>query len=326
MIPRKASALEALFARIFRIVAGKEYILNVQWSHSRQSYSRPLHPSLIRLVLGGAFALALGLGCLGFVIGRWAFTEVEYHVVVARHHMYLASLQKTKASMAVFENILDTAFEQEQKMRALYGINTLSQAQSTFGIGGHRHPTAEDSNLSTGLYESLFDAGQKSRQLHGKLEFALRNFRQISEFVAYRQNLWDHTPSVEPARGELTSPFGFRVHPITHEYIFHEGVDIANNPWTPIYATADGIVSATESGGNYGNMVVIDHGNGYQTRYAHMNRIMVEKGQLIKRFALVGYMGSTGLSTGSHVHYEVRRDGVPINPEKFILPSGEIVD
>ena len=160
----------------------------------------------------------------------------------------------------------------------------------------------------------------------GKMDFTLKNLRQISEFVTYRSNLWDHTPSVAPARGEWTSPFGYRVNPVTGQYVLHAGLDIAGNRWTPIYSPADGIVNTAEPSEDYGNMIILDHGNGFHTKFAHLQRILVEKGQLVKRYTLLGYMGSTGRATGVHVHYEVVRDGSLQNPERFILPPGLMVD
>ncbi len=323
---RKISALETLFARIFRIVAGKEYLISIHWSPGRRSYSRPLRPSLIKLVLGTGAVLLLGLACLTFEVGKWAVDEARYHLALTNHHRYLGNLEEVQAAFGSVENTLDTVSDQERKMQALYGINYPGSGYSSFGVGGRSYPNADDSALPSGLYETLFQTMLKSHQLRGKMEFTLKNMQQITEFVSYRTNLWDHTPSVAPAKGEWTSPFGYRVNPVTGQYILHSGLDIASSRWTPIYASADGVVITAEPSDDYGNLVVLDHGNGFHTKYAHMERSMVEKGQLVKRYALLGYMGSTGRATGVHVHYEVVRDGTPENPEGFILPTGTIVD
>ena len=323
---RKVTALEAVFARFFRIAAGKEYLINVHWSDRSSSHSRPLHPSLMRWVTGAFCLVSLGLACLVFEVGRKGFGETRYHLAATRHAAFIADLREVKTSLASLETALDTAFLQEQKMRALYGINHLDPSITVFGIGGRAHRSAEEYSLSEGLYESLFRTGLKSHQLRGKMEFAINNLKHISEFVAFRHHLWDHTPSVVPARGDWTSGFGYRLHPVTGEYALHEGLDIAGSRWSPIYATADGQVVTSETAGNYGKHVVVDHGNGFHTRYGHLDQILVEKGQLVKRYALLGYMGSTGRVTGTHLHYEVIRDGRPQNPERFILPAGLIVD
>lgn len=322
----KTSPLERLFARIFRIVEGKEYVVNIHWGARHNSFSRPLHISHIRLVLGTAGILLLGLGCLSFGLGRWAITELSYRISLTSHHRYMERLQGAQTAFNSFDIKLDNVFRQEQKMRALYGINYMGSAYTSFGVGGRSHPSANDSVLSNGLYETLFKDMLRSHQLRGKMDFTLKNLRQISEFVNYRSNLWEHTPSVVPARGEWTSPFGYRINPVTGQYVLHAGLDIAGSLWTPIYAPADGIVNSAEPSEDYGNLIVLDHGNGFHTKFAHLQRILVEKGQLVKRYTLLGYMGKTGRATGVHVHYEVVRDGALQNPEKFILPAGLMVD
>ncbi len=323
----KTSALEAVFARLFRIVAGKEYLINLQWSAKANSHSRPLHASLIRFVIGSCCVLFIGLAGLLFESGQWLSKEIRFELARSKNQAYLEDLQSIQTSLSALEITLDTTFLQEQKMRALYGIHYLDPSVSAFGIGGRAHPTASDSMFSKGMYESLFKIGLKSHQLKSKLDFTTKNLKQISEFVFYRHNLWNHTPSVIPARGTWTSGYGFRTHPITGEYVKHEGLDISGSKWTPIFVTADGIVSSTtDNEGFYGKCVVVDHSNGFSTRYAHLNQFLVEKGQLVKRYALIGYMGNTGRVTGTHLHYEVLRDGITQNPERFILPAGLIVD
>jgi len=136
MATRKVSALETLFARIFRIVAGKEYLISIHWSPGRRSYSRPLRPSLIKLVLGTAAVLLLGLACLSFEMGRWAVDEVRYHLALTYHHRYIADLDGVQTTFGSVETTLDTVFDQERKMQALYGINYPGSGYSTFGVGG----------------------------------------------------------------------------------------------------------------------------------------------------------------------------------------------
>jgi murein DD-endopeptidase MepM/ murein hydrolase activator NlpD len=304
----------------------KEYLLHLQWQNKRSSVSRPVSPYMLRALAGVALFLLAGLGCAAFEGGRWALNVARYHFAANRHTVHLGELRDITAEMGTVEASLDYASRQEQRMRALYGINYPASASQTFGVGGRSYPEAGDTALSQGLQENLFHTELKGRQLEGRIEHALRNFSQIREFMDYRHNLWDHTPSVRPAMGNLSSGFGFRVHPVLGRYILHKGMDIAGSRWTPVYATADGVVSVSEAENGYGNLVVIDHGNGYKTKYGHLNRISVRKGAIVKRFDRIGYMGSTGMATGVHVHYEVERDGTPIDPQSFILPSGLVVD
>lgn len=126
-------------------------------------------------------------------------------------------------------------------------------------------------------------------------------------------------PSRRPIEAmSLSSSYGMRVHPITGRVARHNGIDIPAPHGTPIYATADGIVGRAQRLGGYGNYVEIEHGNMIQTRYGHMSSYIVRPGQQVKRGEIVGYVGSTGRSTGNHLHYEVRIEGAPVNPMPFV--------
>ena len=126
-------------------------------------------------------------------------------------------------------------------------------------------------------------------------------------------------PSTQPVKGTaLTSGYGVRSDPFRGRAAMHAGIDLAAPIGTPIYATADAIVGRSEWAGGYGNLIELNHGRGIQTRYGHLTRSVVRAGQKVKRGELIGHMGSTGRSTGSHLHYEVRIDGKAVNPVPFM--------
>jgi murein DD-endopeptidase MepM/ murein hydrolase activator NlpD len=127
------------------------------------------------------------------------------------------------------------------------------------------------------------------------------------------------TPSIRPAKGWISSQFGYRTSPFTGRREFHSGIDIANNHGTSIIATADGVVSFVGKKHLLGNLVVIDHGHGLVTRFAHLDDALVKRGEKVKRGAVIAKMGNTGRSTGPHLHYEVRLNGLPVNPVQYIL-------
>ena len=129
-------------------------------------------------------------------------------------------------------------------------------------------------------------------------------------------------PSVHPVdKLNFTSNFGIRSDPFNGTARMHAGVDIPGATGTPIYATADGTIAHAERMGGYGNMVEIDHGKGLATRYGHMSKLLVEPGAHVTRGQLIGLMGSTGRSTGPHLHYEVRIDGHAVNPVPFLTTA-----
>jgi murein DD-endopeptidase MepM/ murein hydrolase activator NlpD len=127
------------------------------------------------------------------------------------------------------------------------------------------------------------------------------------------------TPSIWPAHGWLTSRVGSREDPITGERDFHPGLDISADHGSPVYATADGTVSQAEPQSGYGNLVIVDHGFGLESRYGHLSRYKVRTGERVKRGDVLGYVGSTGRSTGAHLHYEVRLNGRLLNPLQLLL-------
>jgi murein DD-endopeptidase MepM/ murein hydrolase activator NlpD len=126
-------------------------------------------------------------------------------------------------------------------------------------------------------------------------------------------------PTRRPASGYFTSGFGVRDHPVFGKIKMHEGLDIANRQGTLIKATAPGVVVFSGTKAGYGQTIIIDHGYGLETLYAHIHKLLVTKGQKLKRGTTIAIMGSTGYSTGSHVHYEVHIRGVPVNPLSYIL-------
>ncbi|HOB88621.1 MAG TPA: M23 family metallopeptidase [Bacillota bacterium] len=136
--------------------------------------------------------------------------------------------------------------------------------------------------------------------------------------VSYRDRL-DHTPRGIPTKGRVTSYYGTRRHPITGRSQLHQGVDLAAPKGTGIVATADGVVKFAGSRSGYGLTVIIDHGYGFQTLYGHCSKLAVRVGQQVKRGQVIAYVGSSGVSTGSHLHYEVRVSGKPVNPWPYMM-------
>jgi murein DD-endopeptidase MepM/ murein hydrolase activator NlpD len=139
----------------------------------------------------------------------------------------------------------------------------------------------------------------------------------LQDLKAYERRL-DHMPSIWPVYAEIASPFGTRFHPIYRKYIVHEGVDLAAEYGTKVRASADGIVSFAGWEEGYGLMVKINHDYGYETYYGHNSRLLVSPGEAVKKGQIICLSGNSGESTGPHVHYEVRRDGKPINPVPFL--------
>jgi murein DD-endopeptidase MepM/ murein hydrolase activator NlpD len=133
-----------------------------------------------------------------------------------------------------------------------------------------------------------------------------------------RNSLAAATPSIWPAHGWLSSPMGHRTDPVSGEGDFHSGLDIAGDKGQPVFATADGTVDFSGYRGDYGNLIVVQHGYGLETRYGHLQTLSVEKGAKVKRGDIIGRVGATGRATGNHLHYEVLANGALLNPLRLL--------
>ncbi len=142
---------------------------------------------------------------------------------------------------------------------------------------------------------------------------------ELWESLSERQSLLNATPNIKPARGWMTSQFGYRLNPFTNRMQLHAGLDIAAAPGSPVYAPADGVIIFASYDETYGKLVSIDHGYGVTTRFAHNSQIYVHVGQKISKYDVISSVGNTGRSTGPHLHYEVRINGTPVDPFNFIL-------
>lgn len=190
-------------------------------------------------------------------------------------------------------------------------------------VGGRGGPRVEDFSST---YLPLHRQELMARKMHAFLrqlseDVRLEEVRQQDLLRAMRANRDTllALPSIWPTGGFISSQFGARASPFSGTSEFHKGLDINNRMGTPIVAAGRGTVSLASSDGAYGQSVEIDHGNGIVTKYAHMQRFVVKPGQWVKRGDIIGHVGMTGRSTGPHLHYEVRLNGVPVNPMRYIL-------
>jgi len=191
------------------------------------------------------------------------------------------------------------------EVSALYGLKSQPM------VGGER---IQDEDVSSSL-----------DQLHALRTSALSGATMVGLTMGLTRNAttadWiraNAAPNLWPVEGQVTGSFGERIDPFNGEGAFHSGVDIGCSYGTKIIAPADGLVVATETMGGYGRAIIIDHGNGISTRYAHLSGYAVTAGQRVNRGDVIGYVGESGRSTGPHLHYEVRINDTPVNPYKYL--------
>ncbi len=169
-----------------------------------------------------------------------------------------------------------------------------------------------ENELLTGIADQL-------NTLQRRVSYQERSYKEIDEMINNKEKLLAAIPAIQPVSNKdltrIASGFGTRIDPVYKVNKFHAGLDFTAPQGTPIYATADGVVKESEyNTGGYGNMVVINHGFGYETLYGHMYKIKTKRGTKVVRGQVIGYIGNTGKSTGPHCHYEVHRNGTPVDP------------
>jgi murein DD-endopeptidase MepM/ murein hydrolase activator NlpD len=160
----------------------------------------------------------------------------------------------------------------------------------------------------------------KTSILTQRMQTQLTSYQELWKLAQEKEKIQASIPAISPVKNPtVVSGFGMRYHPIYKILRRHTGVDIIGKKGTPIYATADGVVSSEAEGSGYGITVIINHGRGYQTLYAHLSKKNVRSGQRVKRGEIIGFMGNTGLSVGVHLHYEVIKNGEKVNPIHYFF-------
>ncbi len=202
--------------------------------------------------------------------------------------------------------------------RNVYGLEEIPEEVRQVGFGGNDR--YEDlKKLPNGKF--VAETARNMDILLKKIEFQSKSFADIKAASLGKEKEFASIPAIQPIAEKnmtrMASGFGSRFHPILKIHKMHKGIDFAAPTGTPIYATADGIVKSAGSSNGYGNMVMINHGNGYETLYGHMSKIKVRNGQRVKRGDIIGNVGSTGMSTGAHLHYEIHENGNVINPLNY---------
>jgi len=247
-----------------------------------------------------------------------SFFSVQYFTSLSQTHelsklkrenreLQTANEQFSK-SVESLRTQLVTVEDRTHKLAIIAGINSLDEGSQGGGVGGIR-----PADLGENPYRDDLDKmSLRSRQINKDLSVLEQ------KFVAQSQ-LLSSTPSIAPVHGILTDGFGGRSDPFTGEPGTHNAIDISSAVGQAVRAPADGIVVKSEWANGYGNVIYISHGYGFSTRYGHLSSFAVRPGQRVKRGDILGHVGSTGRSTGPHLHYEVRLNNNPVNPLEYIL-------
>ncbi|MCD6582365.1 MAG: peptidoglycan DD-metalloendopeptidase family protein [Desulfuromusa sp.] len=274
--------------------------------------------SKVRRVRIHSGVIKSALCCCFIVAGLLAFFAYSYfNLTVDRDELQrlrVATSQQRQTLQRLVINLeevhqqMNSLAETEARVRQLANLDAVPQ-DLPVAIGG-----ISDSGSS----KTVDDVQRQINKLQVEIELRRQSQEGVRNLLNDQVSLSRATPKGWPTKGWLTSYFGMRKSPFSGKRVMHEGLDIAASVGTPVVATADGIVARVKYSAGYGKMVILDHGYGYRTIFAHNSKILVKAGQRIKRGDLIAKVGNTGRSTGSHLHYELRLNGVPIDPRKTL--------
>ena len=271
----------------------------------------------------GLYLLAFGL--LSTIFFFCDYIQVRKKTFEVNHLRLETQEQRSKihffsSKIEDLEGQLSKLKDFDKKIRIIANLEKGQEATSFMGMGG---PSPSDvreklkgEKDEKGLVQQMRTDIERLKSEAASREESLS---ELERLLQTKKDVLVSTPSLWPVQGWVTSGFGFRANPFTGLNQMHEGMDISNRIGTLVVAPADGIISDIGSDWAHGKILVISHGFGMMTRYSHLNKVLVRVGQKVKRGDKIAEVGMSGKTTGPHLHYEVRLNGIPVNPMRYIL-------
>jgi murein DD-endopeptidase MepM/ murein hydrolase activator NlpD len=284
--------------------------------------------TFVKALVGIGSVVALTFLVLGVAAISRGVSITHSRVLENENRILADEIQRMRERMTGLRDTLQRFGKREQELRLLAGLTPTDTMVQQAGIGGPAGAWSERDSL-----KSLGAQGQQTLAarldvdaLARRANILVRSLDQAYDSLSHHRERLAAMPSIMPTRGWLTSAFmSMRMHPILHLARPHEGIDVTAPMGAEIEAPAAGIVTDVKWEEGYGNMITLDHGFGLVTRFAHCSKILAVRGQRVKRGQKIALVGSTGLSTGPHLHYEVWVNHKPVDPIKYVMPDA-IVD
>ena len=295
---------------------------------SGSSRALEVSQTFVKALVGIGSVVALTFLVLGVAAISRGVNITHNRALENENRVLADEIQRMRERMASLRDTLNRVGQREQELRLLAGLTPTDTSVQRAGIGGPAGAWSERDSL-----KALGPNGQEALAarldvdaLARRANILVRSLNEAYDSLSRQRERLAATPSIMPTKGWLTSAFmRERVHPILHLARPHEGIDVSAPMGAEIEAPAGGVITDVKWEEGYGNMLTLDHGYGLVTRYAHCSKILVVRGQRVKRGQKIALVGSTGLATGPHLHYEVWVNHKPVDPIKYVMPDA-IVD
>jgi murein DD-endopeptidase MepM/ murein hydrolase activator NlpD len=284
-----------------------------------------LSSRVLRWAIGGSAVVALVLVGAAFAVGFDGYTRLKARNLETRNESLRAELQRFQSRVDGLESTLGAVADNDARFRSIAGLESIDPEVMQAGVGGPGLGTPEtyplwsvDSTASKTAFAVSYDLNALER----RAKLLSESLSEATDSVLAHRDLLESTPSILPTAGWISSSYSeSRMHPIHNRPLPHPGVDISAIKGTSIFAAAKGRVTRSGWVVGYGLTIEIDHGYGYTTLYGHSSQLVAQRGQEVKRGDVIAQVGSTGIATSAHLHYEVHMNGVAQNPANFILPD-----
>ena len=290
-------------------------------SGSTEARQVQVSPRVVLAIVGGIVLTA----AITLFLADGGPHRIQARELATKNQAMADELAGIREQVASLEGEVEALAEHNARTRSLAGLESIDAEVLQAGVGGpgtitpRSHPLwGLDSLYSKDAFATSFDLTALQR----RVQLLNTSLVEAADSLSSHHDWLQSLPSILPARGYVSSGYSAsRMHPIHHMPLPHEGVDIATRQGTPIVATAQGKVSFTGRRDGYGLTVQIQHGFGYETLYGHASQILVRRGQEVERGEVIALVGRTGITTGANVHYEVRQNGRPTNPLRFVVSA-----
>ena len=280
---------------------------------------------VVKTAVGGALMAAAAALVLGYMTVSRTVDLSKSARLTQENTRLEQQLDELNGRLATLADTLTRISQRDARIRVLANLEPIDPQVQAAGIGG---PTV------AGVEGDAGSAMRRTSEVRVDLNALIRranllasSFKETADSLAVHSARLSATPSIMPTQGWLSSAFSsMRSHPILHVARPHEGIDVTAPMGTPIEAPAAGVVREAGWESGYGNTIVIDHGFGTVTKFAHASKILVREGQRVSRGQRIALVGNTGLATGPHLHYEVHVNGRPVDPLRYVLPENVVTD
>ena len=284
-----------------------------------------LSSRLLRILVGGGLVTALILIGYAVTIGADGYARLRSAQLDTRNTVLQDELQQFQTRVDHLESTLNHIAQNDARFRSIAGLESIDSEVLQAGVGGPGLVGPEAHSLWTidpSISENLFEVSYDLNQLERRARLLSSSLAEATDSVLAHRDLLESTPSILPTPGWLSSSYSeSRMHPIHNRPLPHPGVDISAPRGTSIYAAAKGQVIRAGWVVGYGLTIEIDHGFGYVTLYGHASELVASQDEEVQRGDVIARVGSTGIATSPHLHYEVRVQGIAQNPANFILPE-----